>query len=153
MSTAPAVILMADDDEDDVILVRDAFERSRLINDLHVVADGVELMDYLKRRGGFAAPETAPRPDIILLDLNMPKKDGRQVLEEIKVDPDLRDIPIIVLTTSQSQIDICRSYHVGANSFITKPVTFENLCEVVKTLGEYWLQIVRLCPHEERPKD
>ena len=147
MTPRPAVILMADDDEDDVILVRDAFERNKLINDMRVVVYGGELIDYLKRRGAYADPENSPRPDIVLLDLNMPRKDGRQALEEIRADPNLRDIPVIVLTTSQSHTDVYRSYHMGANSYITKPVTFESMCEIIKMLGEYWLQIVRL-PNE-----
>lgn len=114
------------------------------MNDLRVVEDGVELMDYLKRREPFADPDSAPRPDIILLDLNMPRKSGREALREIKADPELRDIPVIVLTTSKAHEDIARSYAEGAASFITKPVTFESMCEVMKTLGEYWFQIVRL---------
>lgn len=138
------VILLADDDEDDVLLVRDAFDRSKLLNDLRVVVDGVELMDYLKHQGAYADPAASPRPDIILLDLNMPRKDGRQALEEIKAQEDLRDIPVVVLTTSSLDIDVYKSYCAGANSFITKPVTFESLCEVIKKLSEYWLQIVRL---------
>ncbi len=143
------VILMADDDEDDVLLVRDSFERSKLLNDLHVVEDGEELLDYLKHRGMYSNPESSPRPDIILLDLNMPRMDGREALEEIKADPELRTIPTIVLTTSKAHEDICRSYNLGANSFITKPVTFDSMCEVVQKLGEYWFEIVRLpdrCP-------
>ena len=139
-----AVILMADDDEDDILLVRDAFERSRLINELYTVLDGVELMDYLNHRGKYAKPASAPRPDIILLDLNMPRKDGRQALKEIKEDPQLKDIPVIVLTSSKGQTDILKSYLLGANSFVTKPVTFESMCEIIKKLGEYWFQIVKL---------
>lgn len=140
----PAVILLADDDEDDVILIRDSFQKSKLSNDLRVVEDGVELMDYLHRRGAFADPSLSPRPDIILLDLNMPRMDGREALKEIKNDPDLKNIPIMILTTSKTHTDICRSYQDGANSFITKPVTFQSMCEVVGKLGEYWFQIVRL---------
>ncbi len=150
MTPIPAVILMADDDEDDVILVKDAFERSQLLNDLRVVGDGVELLDYLKRQGAFADPESSPRPDIILLDLNMPRKDGREALEEIKGNNEFKDIPVIVLTTSQSHADIYRSYHIGANSFITKPVTFESMCEIIKKIGEYWFQIVRLPSNHNR---
>lgn len=140
----PAVILLADDDEDDVVLVRDSFQRSKLSNDLHVVEDGVELMNYLRRQGTFADPERSPRPDIILLDLNMPRMDGREALKEIKNDQKLKDIPVIILTTSQTHADISRSYQDGANCFITKPVTFQSMCEVVSKFGEYWFQIVRL---------
>ena len=140
----PVIILMADDDEDDILLVRDAFEQSKLLNDLYTVLDGMELMDYLKQRGKYAAPTAAPRPDIILLDLNMPRKDGREALQEIKADPDLFDIPIIVLTTSKIHEDILRTYQDGGSSFITKPVTFQRMCEVIQKLSEYWFQIVRL---------
>jgi len=140
----PVVILLADDDEDDVVLIRDSFQKSRLMNDLRVVEDGVELLDYLKRRGAFSDPGLSPRPDIVLLDLNMPRMDGREALKEIKTDPELRDIPIIILTTSKTHEDICRSYYDGANCFITKPVTFQSMCEVVAKMGEYWFQIVKL---------
>ncbi len=143
-ATKSAVILLADDDEDDVVLVRDSFQRSKLSNDLRVVEDGVELMNYLRRRGAFADPEQSPRPDIILLDLNMPRMDGREALKEIKNDQMLKDIPVIILTTSQTHADISRSYQDGANCFITKPVTFQSMCEVVSKFGEYWFQIVRL---------
>lgn len=138
------VILLADDDEDDVILIRDSFQKSKLFNDLHVVEDGVELMDYLRRQGAYADPECSPRPDIILLDLNMPRMDGREALKEIKNDPEFKEIPVIILTTSQTHADIIRSYQDGANCFITKPVTFQSMCEVVSKFGEYWFQIVRL---------
>ena len=101
-------------------------------------------MDYLRRTGKYSSPDSAPRPDIILLDLNMPKKDGRQALKEIKTDPQLKDIPVIILTSSKAEADILKTYKLGANSFVTKPVTFESMCEIVKKLGEYWFQIVRL---------
>ena len=135
---------MADDDEDDILLVRDAFDESKLMNELYTVFDGQELMDYLRRKGKYSSPASAPRPDIILLDLNMPKKDGRQALKEIKTDPQLKDIPVIILTSSKAEADIFKTYKLGANSFVTKPVTFESMCEIVKKLGEYWFQIVRL---------
>jgi len=106
--------------------------------------DGEELMDYLCRRGKFSDPESAPRPGLILLDLNMPKKDGREALKEIKSDPDLKQIPIVVLTTSKADEDIYRSYNLGVNSYITKPVSFEGLVEVMKALSLYWFEIVRL---------
>ncbi len=137
-------ILMADDDEDDCMLAREALVESRLANDLHIVRDGEELMDYLYRRGKYLDSSTSPRPGLILLDLNMPRKDGREALEEIKTDPHLRHIPIVVLTTSKAEEDIYRSYDLGANSFITKPVTFASLVEVMRTIGKYWFEIVEL---------
>jgi CheY-like chemotaxis protein len=138
------VILMADDDPDDRLLAQDAFERSRVANALHCVEDGEELLDYLHRRGRFAAPGAAPRPGLILLDLNMPRKDGREALREIKSDPELRAIPVVVLTTSKAEEDILRTYDLGANSFITKPVTFHGLVDVMQVLGRYWFQLVEL---------
>jgi len=137
-------ILMADDDEDDCMLAREALTESRLANDLYIVRDGEELMDYLYRRGQYANPNISPRPDLILLDLNMPKKDGREALREIKNNPELRRIPVVVLTTSKAEEDIYRSYDLGANSFIIKPVTFAALVEVMKTIGKYWFEIVEL---------
>ena len=137
-------ILMADDDEDDCMLAREAFSESRLANDLHFVHDGEELMDYLYQRGKYTAATVAPRPGLILLDLNMPRKDGREALKEIKADPSLRQIPVVVLTTSKAEEDIYRSYDLGANSFITKPVTFASLVEVMRTIGKYWFEIVEL---------
>lgn len=142
--TKPITILMADDDPDDQMLTKDAFEECRLSNDLRFVNDGEKLMDYLCRRGDFENPEESPRPGLILLDLNMPRKDGREALGEIKSDPDLRRIPIVVLTTSKAEEDILKSYDLGVNSFIVKPVSFEGLLEVVKALGKYWIQIVEL---------
>ena len=142
--TKSITILMADDDADDRLMTREAFEASHLKNDLKFVENGVELLDYLYRREKYADPESSPRPSIILLDLNMPKKDGREALEEIKRDPNLRNIRIIVLTTSKAEEDIYRTYNLGAASYITKPVTFESLVDVVKTLGKYWLEIVEL---------
>ena len=137
-------ILMADDDPDDCLLVGKAFKTSRLCNDLRFVQDGEELMDYLYRQGKYGGPDQAPRPGLILLDLNMPKKDGREALTEIKNDPELREIPVVVLTTSRDEEDVLKSYNLGANSYITKPVTFEGLVEVVKSLGKYWFEIVEL---------
>jgi len=139
----PIVILMADDDADDRMLTRDALAESRVLNELRFVEDGEELMDYLKRRGKFADAD-APRPGLILLDLNMPKKDGREALKEIKSDPDLRRIPIVVMTTSKAEEDIFRSYDFGASSFITKPVTFDRLVELMRALGDYWVEFVEL---------
>ena len=144
-ASEPIVILMADDDADDRVLARDAMEESRLGNCLRCVEDGQELMDYLTRTGKYARVD-APRPGLILLDLNMPRKDGRQALREIKANPDLRRIPVVVLTTSKTEEDILRTYDLGAYSFITKPVTFDRLVEIVRTLGRYWFNIVEL-PH------
>lgn len=140
----PVIILMADDDEDDYMLAREALIESRLTNELHFVKDGEELMDYLYRRGKYLDPISSPRPGLILLDLNMPRKDGREALQEIKANAQLRHIPIVVLTTSKAEEDIYRSYDLGANSFITKPVTFAALVEVMKTIGKYWFEIVEL---------
>jgi CheY-like chemotaxis protein len=142
----PITILMADDDSDDRLMTKEAFEESRVAKDLRFVENGVELMDYLKRRGKYSDPEQSPRPGLILLDLNMPKKDGRESLKEIKGDPALQRIPVVVLTTSKEEEDIHRSYQLHANSYITKPVTFEALVKVVKRIGQYWLGIVEL-PH------
>ncbi|MDJ0620831.1 MAG: response regulator [Calothrix sp. MO_192.B10] len=138
------IILMADDDEDDCMLVREALAESRLQNHLNIVTDGEELMDYLHQRGLYTDPQVAPRPGLILLDLNMPKKDGREALQEIKADPKLRQIPVVVMTTSSSQEDIDYTYSLGANSFIIKPVTFASLVEVMRTIERYWLEIVEL---------
>jgi CheY-like chemotaxis protein len=137
-------ILLADDDADDRLMATEALEESRLVNNLHCVVDGEELMDYLYHRNKYADPDSSPRPGLILLDLNMPRKDGREALEEIKADPDLRQIPVVVLTTSQAEEDIYRTYDLGVNSFITKPVLFESLVELMKTLGKYWFEIVEL---------
>lgn len=142
-------ILMADDDEEDRILAKDALEESRLANDLFFVSDGEELLDYLHRRGKYAGHKDAPRPGVILLDLNMPRMSGTEALREIKADPYLRQIPVVVLTTSKAEEDIFRSYDLGASSFITKPVTFEGLVEVMKGLGKYWFEIVDLPRQEE----
>jgi CheY-like chemotaxis protein len=136
-------ILMADDDADDRMLAHDAIIESRLCNCVRFVEDGQELMDYLRRAGKYAREE-APRPGLILLDLNMPRKDGRQALKEIKADPELRRIPVVVLSTSRTEEDILRTYDLGANSFIAKPVTFERLVDIVRTLGLYWFSIVEL---------
>ena len=146
----PITILMADDDEDDRMFAQDALVESRVLNNFRFVEDGEELMDYLHRRGQYAAPGSAPRPGLILLDLNMPRKDGREALAEIKGDPSLRSIPVIVLTTSSAQEDIVRSYDLGVNSFVTKPVTFASLVEVMRDLGRYWIEIVQLPESPER---
>lgn len=148
-STKPITILMADDDPDDRQLTSEAFEESRLANDLRFVENGVELMDYLHRRGKFSDPATSPRPGLILLDLNMPKKDGRECLQEIKSDPRLKNIRVVVMTTSKAEEDILRTYDLGASSYVTKPVTFDGLVDVIQTLGKYWLEIVELPADDE----
>ena len=137
-------ILLADDDEDDRLMTRDALRDARLHNDLRFCIDGVDLLDYLHRRGRYASDGSAPRPGLILLDLNMPRMDGREALREIKGDPALRSIPVVVLTTSKAEEDIYRTYDLGVNSFITKPVQFDGLVEVMKALGKYWFEIVEL---------
>jgi CheY-like chemotaxis protein len=147
----PIVILMADDDPDDRLLAQNAFKVSRLANDLRFVEDGEELMDYLHHRGKFTDPALSPEPGLILLDLNMPRKDGREALAEIKANPQLRHIPVVVLTTSKAEEDIYRSYDVGASSFITKPVSFEGLVSVIRVVGQYWFEIVAL-PAAEPPR-
>src|SRR5947209_19408846 len=138
----PITILMADEDADDRQMTKEAFDESHLNNDLRFVEDGVELLDYLKRRGKYINPFSAPRPGLILLDLNMPKKDGREALREIKADPRLRSIRVVILTTSRDEKDVVSTYDLTAASYITKPVTFAGLVEVIKTLGKYWLEIV-----------
>ncbi|HEY6804910.1 MAG TPA: response regulator [Pyrinomonadaceae bacterium] len=139
----PITILMADDDADDRLLSQQALEESRVINELRFVEDGQQLLDYLNQRGNYNA-NNAPRPGLILLDLNMPRMDGREALKEIKSDPILRRIPIVVMTTSQAEEDIYRSYDLGANSFITKPVTFDRLVDLMKALGQYWVEFVEI---------
>ena len=146
----PITILLADDDADDRMLAKDALKESRLANDLRFVENGEELLEYLRRQGAFADAADSPTPGLILLDLNMPRKDGREALKEIKSDPNLRHIPIVVLTTSKAEEDIYRTYDLGVNSFITKPVTFDGLVNVMRTLGTYWFEIVELPPGERR---
>ena len=148
----PIVILLADDDEEDRMLACDALAESGLSNQITCVTDGEDLMDYLHRQGKYAPPAEAPRPGLILLDLNMPKKDGREALREIKSDPDLRQISVVVLTTSKAEEDIYSSYDSGASSFISKPVTFEGLVDVMKGLGRYWFEIVDLPRQDELGK-
>ncbi len=140
----PIVILIADDDEEDRMLACDALAESRLANKVYCVTDDEDLMDYLQHRGKYTPPAEAPRPGLILLDLNMPKKDGREALREIKSDPDLRQIPVVVLTTSKAEEDILRSYDTGASSFISKPITFAGLVDLMKGLGRYWFEMVDL---------
>jgi CheY-like chemotaxis protein len=141
-------ILLADDDPDDRQLTHDAFMENRLANEFHAVEDGEELMDFLHRRGKYETLQGDPLPGLILLDLNMPRKDGREALKEIKADADLRRIPIVVLTTSKAEEDIVRTYDLGVNSYVTKPVTFKSLVELIKVLGNYWFEVVELPPDE-----
>lgn len=139
-------ILLADDDPDDRQLTKEAFAECHLVNQVHFVEDGEELMDYLLRRGKYEYMKGEPLPGLVLLDLNMPRKDGREALKEIKAHPDLRRIPIVVLTTSKAEEDILRTYDLGVNSYVTKPVTFQSLVDTVKVLGKYWFEIVELPP-------
>ena len=140
----PIIILIADDDAEDRMLVKEALDESRLTNHMQFVENGEELMDYLHNRGKYADKQKYPTPGLILLDLNMPKKDGREALKEIKGDDHLRVIPVVVLTTSKAEEDILRTYDLGVSSFITKPVTFASLVDVMKTLSKYWFEIVEL---------
>jgi len=144
-------ILMADDDPEDCLMTKEAFAECHLRNDLRFVEDGEELMDYLLHRGRYSDPAASPRPGLILLDLNMPKKDGREALQEIKADADLRSIPIVVLTTSKAEEDIVSSYALGVNSFIAKPVGFTELVKAIQVFGTYWLEIVEL-PMEQKAR-
>jgi len=137
-------VLMADDDEDDRLLTRDAFQECEAGVDLRFVEDGEELLEYLRGHGPWAG---CPRPSLILLDLNMPRKDGREALAEIKANPSLRRIPVVVVSTSKAEEDVLRSYDLGVSSFISKPVTYESLLEMVRTLSHYWLRTVRLPGH------
>ena len=141
-----AVILLVEDDPGDQELTRRALEDGKVRNDLYIVEDGEEALDYLLRRGLYQDPESSPRPDLILLDLNMPKMDGKQVLEEMKKHDDLRCLTVIVLTTSAQEEDVLRSYDLGVNSYITKPVEMSQFFKVVHAIEEYWFQIVRLPP-------
>lgn len=138
------VILMADDDADDRLLAQDAMHESRVLNELHFVEDGVQLLRYLRGDDEFSNRTLHPMPGLILLDLNMPKKDGREALAEIKADQVLRRIPVVILTTSKAEEDMYKGYDLGAASYITKPVTFGALVELMRTLGKYWVEFVEL---------
>ena len=140
----PVTFLIDEDDPDDPLLINEAFQESLVSNSIYFVEDGVELLNYLNRQGRYKDPSDAPTPDLILLDLNMPRKNGREALAEIKSDPRLRYIPVVVLTTSKAEEDIMRSYDIGAASYITKPVTFDGLVEAIKGFKQYWVQIVCL---------
>ncbi len=137
----PVEILLVEDNPVDVMMTREAFANGRICNNLHVVEDGEEAMDFLYRRGKYSS---APLPDVILLDLNLPRKDGREVLAEIKADPSLRHIPIIILTTSESEEDIFKSYELQANCFITKPVDMEQFTGTLECIGDFWFAVVQL---------
>jgi CheY-like chemotaxis protein len=138
------LILMAEDDSDDQLLVQDALAETGFGLDLRFVGNGVELMDYLRQKNQFNLPASSPPPGLIILDLNMPRKDGREALREIKGDPELRTIPVVVLTTSTAEPDIARAYALGANSFISKPVAFDLLVNTMRTIGQYWFNVVVL---------
>jgi len=146
----PITLLVAEDDDDDFLLARRALEGSRLANPIHRVRDGEELLDYLHHRSTYAAPGSSPAPALILLDLNMPRLDGREALRAIKSDARLRTIPVVVLTTSRAEEDVLRSYELGVNSFIRKPVTFDGLVEALAVIKRYWFEIVEL-PGRESP--
>jgi len=146
MPNRTATILCAEDDADYRLLMKRAAKASRLENDLRFVEDGEELLDYLFRRGTYAEAGSAPRPGLILLDLNLPRKDGRAALEAIKQDPDLRRIPVVILTTSNAQEDIIRTYTLGASSYIRKPANMTVLVDIMSTLGHYWFDLVELAP-------
>ncbi len=148
--TNTVVILLADDDADDRMLTTRALKRNRLANEIRTVEDGEELMDYLRRRKAYAEEGAAPQPGLILLDLNMPRKDGREALQEIKTDPVLRRIPVVVLTTSEADQDILKSYDLGVNAFVTKPVTFDGLAGAIQRLGDFWFEIVKFPPQHEK---
>ncbi len=140
----PRTILMADDDADDCLLVQEALRESKQSHDLRIVRDGQQLLDYLRRRGEYQRVPAVPWPDLILLDLKMPRKDGREALSELKADPRLRSIPIVVLTTSTARDDIGFCYRMGENSYITKPATFSGLVDLLSTLSKYWFELVEL---------
>jgi CheY-like chemotaxis protein len=144
ITIAPVKVLLADDDPEDRQLTQNAFIENRLVNELDCVEDGEELMEYLHRRGRYSKLQKVPLPQLILLDLKMPRKDGYEALKEIRADPDLRRIPIVILSTSAAEGDIQLSYDLGANSYVTKPATFESLMELVKILNHYWFEVVKV---------
>ena len=140
----PNVIVMAEDDADDRLLIKDALAECQWNAEIRFVENGEQLMDYLEQKGSFADPEACPRPGLVLLDLNMPRKDGREVLREMKANADFRRIPVVVLTTSHADTDIHRIYDLGANSFISKPLDFRSLVNLMRQLGQYWFKVVEL---------
>jgi CheY-like chemotaxis protein len=137
----PIEVLLVEDDEGDVLMTREALDEGKVFNRLNVVGDGVEAIAYLRREKPYAE---VTRPDLVLLDLNLPKRDGRQVLEEVKADPDLRRIPIVVLTTSEAEEDVLRSYDLHANAYVTKPVDFDRFVEVIRQIDDFFISVVRL---------
>lgn len=142
----PMTLLCAEDDADYRLLTRRALKATNWTHDVRFVEDGEELMDYLHRRGRYAEPGSAPRPNLILLDLNLPRKDGREALEEIKQHPSLRRIPVVILTTSSAEEDVMKTYSLGAASYIRKPVNMTSLVDIMQTLGHYWFEIVESSP-------
>jgi CheY-like chemotaxis protein len=142
--TRPIEVLLVEDDEGDVLMTREALEEGKVINRLNVVSDGVQAIDYLRRQGPYSG---ARRPDLILLDLNLPRRDGLQVLGEIKADSDLRRIPVVVLTTSEAEEDVLRSYDLHANAYVTKPVDFERFVGVIRQIDDFFISVVRLPPN------
>ena len=144
VAAKPNIILMAEDDSDDRLLARDALAESGQAAELRFVADGVELMEYLYRQKKFSNPDSAPRPGLIILDLNMPRKDGREALREIKANAELKKIPVVVMTTSTAEPDVEKIYELGANSFVSKPVAFHSLVGLMKAVAEYWFSVVVL---------
>ena len=142
------VILIADDDEDDRLMTKEAFEELQLLNELVFVKDGVELLEYLRHQGAYVDVESCPRPGLILLDLNMPRMDGREALKEIKKDDDLKSIPVSIFSTSKAEEDVIRSYNLGVNCFVTKPVTYKALLKVISQLSSFWFELVSLPAHK-----
>ena len=140
----PVEILLAEDNPGDVMLTKKALEQGKVANNLHVVTDGVEALEYLRQEGEYA---DEPRPDLVLLDLNMPRKDGQDVLEELQDDPDLRRIPVVVLTSSESEEDIAKSYELNANAYLTKPVDFDGFIDIVNRMENFWFKVVKLPEH------
>jgi len=139
----PIEILLAEDNPGDVRLTEKALEKGKILNNLHVVEDGVEAMKYLRQEGEYA---DKPRPDLVLLDLNMPRKDGREVLEDMRADPTLRRIPVVVLTSSEAEEDVVRSYELNANAYVTKPVDFEGFVDIVEHIEDFWFSVVKMPP-------
>ena len=146
MTAVPHVVLVADDDHDDQLLALDAFSASARNADLRFVSNGEELLEYLTHTGRYTAPGQAPTPALVLLDLNMPRMDGREALKRIKATESLRRIPIVIMTSSEAEEDVVRSYDLGANSYLLKPSTFDGLVETIRSVSNYWLTVVVLSP-------
>jgi CheY-like chemotaxis protein len=145
----PAIILLVEDDAGDQEITRRSLAKAKLKNDLFIVEDGEQALDYLFRRGAYTDPAVSPRPDLVLLDLNLPKVDGRQVLEEIRKTPELKRLVVVIMTTSQQEADIVRSYELGVNSYVTKPMDFDQFSKVIQDIGHYWFQVVVLPQERE----